>query len=210
MLTPAPPIREKTKTIVITILLIIAAENICVCQEFVQLWVLEKSLKEQLIKEREAEKEIYNFKEKGKWLKYVPNVGLQFGLPSVTWGTGTVYKIKNDKQIKAAALQSLEQKYQARYEQELKSLQHEYKKYRVKFQQLIRAEARIMNDSLIFAIHEEAYAKNEIAPLEFYTKRKAYFSTLEVLEKQREELELFKLSIYQTAYFTREEIGKLD
>ena len=210
MLTPAPPIREKTKTTVITILLIIAFQKICVSQEFVQLWVLEKSLKEQLIKEREAEKEIYNFKEKGKWLKYVPNVGLQFGLPSVTWGTGTVYKIKNDKQIKAAALQNIEQKYQARYEQELKSLQHEYKKYEVKKQQWIRAEARHLNDSLIFTIHEEAYSKNEIAPLEFYTKRKAYLSALDALDKIRDDLELFKLSIYQIAYFTREEIGKLD
>lgn len=152
-----------------------------------------------------------DIKQKKKWLKYLPTVGLTYTLdgkprPAVSWSSNLLYSSQKDKAQVLAKKQSIYKKNQLALKKEklrLKNLlqQHHFLEQDISFFQDI-----FKYDLQLFDIKKDQANKIEIPPSELLKatqalKKKEY----DIFQKQRELLELESQILITAKYFNQNE-----
>jgi len=201
MFTPRTPRLGNIKAIIVSgIFLLIFFE--CNSQDKIQLISLdslEQSLKDYYGRSWQAERENFLAVSKGEIWAKLPSIGIQFGLPSVQFGTKDIYNIKQSKREKKAALVSLDLKYRVQFNEALQGLEIEYNKVRIQLEKLEYLEKSIELEEQIFKIHEEAFQKRELAPLEYLNRRKSFENVKSNYEIEKREVQIQILELYKIA-----------
>ena len=169
--------------------------------EIVSLDSLENSLQYYYNLSWTAERSEFIKGEKGKGLNYIPTVGLQFGLPAVSFGTDKIVQMRNDKRNRIAKLESIDKKYFIIYNEMLQKLRIEYKKLEIEKRKIAAKEKLFEIESKLFLINKEGFEKLEITPEAFLNKEKVYLQKEENIEIIKLEYEIKILEIYELAKF---------
>lgn len=165
-----------------------------------------------------AERQEWEIKEKGKVLKYVPDIGFTFGLPSVNLGTGKILTARNQKELIKQKIKNLE------FDNAL-NMNDELGKSKLKHENIINLLSEVYRDKEIlkverdlFGIYQKQYDNKEIPPSEYLSRKKTYLSVIQQfrlrIENIRKEIHLLKLdSHYQMfseeIYLTAEDCDML-
>ena len=85
---------------------------------------LEQTLRQHFLKTVEALVEEFNYKEKGKILKYLPSLGYNFIIqsPHLSYNTGALYAAINDQYIKEVKIRSIRRYIELTLQAELEKL----------------------------------------------------------------------------------------
>ncbi len=170
---------------------------------------LERSLRAYLHEEWKVERSQYEFNQKGKLLKFLPSVGVGMGMPQVSYSTQTLFTVLEDKKRREAAIQAIDRKFQLAYNDELNSLRIQHAKLRIQKERLKFQAQAMETDQKIFAIHQEAFAKKEMKPLEFLQKKKGRedLQNSLVLAGQSFQIQVLELEEKAHAGLTSGELG---
>lgn len=200
--TPRPRI-----ILMIAVMLVSLSSTITKAQiiysEAASLDTLEASLKYWHNQKWQAERgELIEGKSK-KWWYYLPSVGLQFGLPSIQFGTGTLAVIDRDKRLIAARLEGIDRKAQLDYNTELQQLRLGYQLVLIQARKegmlkLIRAK-----EKEIFQIQIEGYQKKGITPEEFKNEELKNLRAEQVLDNFSTDIQIQVLHLYQLAHWAQ-------
>jgi len=143
-------------------------------------------------------------KQKMKWLKYLPTVGVTYTLegkprPAISWSSTLLYASQKDKAQIVAKKQSIHKKNQLVLEKEKLRLKNLLRKYHFLEQDLSFLENLFEYDQQLFQIKKDQAKKIQIPPSELLKaqqvlKKKEY----DVFQKQRALLEL-EIQILQVA-----------
>jgi len=136
---------------------------------------LELALKKYHNRLWQAERLEYINLNKKKWWYYLPSFGIQFGLPSVTFGTGTLATIDRDKVIKKQKLKSIDLNREVEFNKQLTELHSRYAILEVKVDRLKTHEIIRDKERALFDIYLESLSKHDMTPEEFKLKELAYF-----------------------------------
>lgn len=148
-----------------------------------------------------AKRKEYDYKIKGSWTKYVPNVGLTFGLPSVSWSPNTIFETGNQKRLLRAKLASLDADYAHKLNKALADLRIEYQKIQIQIQAHRQAQDLFKIKTEIFDIVEAQNKAHEIIPADYLTKKLAYQEAKTALNKQEKDLQVQILELYKNASY---------
>lgn len=137
-----------------------------------------------------------------KWWYYLPSVGLQFGLPSVQFGTGTLAVMDRDKRLIRARLEAIDRKAVLAYNTDLQLLRIAYQSTLLKSKELGWLQIIRAKEKEIFQIQIEGYQKKGITPEEFKNEELKNLRAEKVLDDfstaiAQEVLSLYKLAHYQ-------------
>jgi hypothetical protein len=135
---------------------------------------LQLSVKTYHNKKLTAELQELEIKDKGKILKYLPTVGLTFGLPSISWGTEKIANIKQQKAIIEAKRKSLEMDNTLKMNDDLGKLSIMYHNINYLISNIDSDKELIQVEKDLFQIYEKQYQNHEITPTEYLQKKKAY------------------------------------
>lgn len=101
-----------------------------------------------------------------KWWYYLPNIGIQFGFPSITAGTSQLVNIDQTKQQNRAKLAAIVSQGLLDYRTELHQLRNMYEALKVEQDALTYSQTTQHLENRLLNIAEEANAKKEIKPVE--------------------------------------------
>ena len=134
---------------------------------------LETSLRRHFIDLAEALIEEFNYKEKGKVLKYLPSLGYNFitNSPHISYNTSALYAAINDEYIKEAKIKSIRKAMQNSFQAELKKLHKHYANLEADIDYYNQALQLYHINQEIFSIKQQQYQNLEIAPLEFLSSQ---------------------------------------
>jgi len=164
-------------TVLIVLLLsygkVYGQERLAITDLIVEKTELETFLRRHFIDLAEALIEEFNYKEKGKVLKYLPSLGYNFitNSPHISYNTSALYAAINDEYIKVAKIKSIRKAMKNSFQAELKKLHKHYAN--------LEADIDYYNQSLqlyhinqeIFSIKQQQYQNLEITPLEFLSSK---------------------------------------
>jgi len=111
---------------------------------------------------------------KTKWWYYLPNIGFQFGLPSVNAGTNQLVSIDQTRQQNRVKLASIMSQGLLDYQTDLHQLRSMYTVVQISRDADIEQETSWATIQKLFEIKQEANRKKEISPEEFYTALLSY------------------------------------
>lgn len=130
---------------------------------------LTASTRRYYLRKMESEMTEFSYREKGKWLKYMPRLGFSLirFFPIADYDTRLLYEAKNDRVRKNAKLQSIQQKNELAFQKTVNSLKSLYR--------LLQAKINYYNASLTvdklktqhLAIIEQQYQNAEIRPTQY-------------------------------------------
>ncbi len=134
---------------------------------------LDTSLRRHFIDLAEALIEEFNYKEKGKVLKYLPSLGYNFitNSPHISYNTSALYAAVNDEYIKAAKIKSIRKAMQNSFQAELKKLHKHYANLEADIDYYNQALQLYHINQEIFSIKQQQYKNLEITPLEFLSSQ---------------------------------------
>lgn len=148
-----------------------------------------------------ATAEEYQFEERGRWLKYIPSVGIGYTLgakddgslgtvirPSVSINTSLIYQVQQDRRAQQAKLRSIQQTGTLDYQDDLRQLKALLDEHHSATVDLQFATEIMEIDSSIFDLTQRQYDQLEIAPSQFLPKLKAFRKQQYDLFLRREEL----------------------
>lgn len=104
---------------------------------------------------------------KGRIWLYLPDVGIQFGLPSVNLSTRQIKQAVTKEKARKKKIESIRQKLEIQLNKEVIRLRQKHKLYTFKLELLQVAQEKQEIRNQIFEIYEEAYSKKEMDPLEY-------------------------------------------
>ncbi|MVM42247.1 hypothetical protein GO730_38775 [Spirosoma sp. HMF3257] len=105
---------------------------------------------------------------KMKWWYYLPNIGFQFGLPSVTAGTSQLITIDQTKQQNRVKLAAIITQGLLDYQTELHQLRSMYAAAQIERDAVDELNTSWNTENKIFEIAKEAHQKQEINPVDYY------------------------------------------
>lgn len=156
----------------------------------------------------------FQIQEKGKWLKYIPNIGFGYNLstnqegqltsklrPSLSFSTNIIYKVLNDKQNRLAKIQSIQQKHQLDYQQAKQQLQQQLKLYQILKQDIQYLKQLNEVDQQLFEIATHQFTKAELAPSAYLPKKRMFMQKQYELFKKEQELESLEQEVLGMARF---------
>lgn len=143
----------------------------------------------------------FQISEKGKWLKYIPSIGIGYTLgtgnedelknilrPSISFNTGIIYKVKQDKEVRRAKMAGIKKQLVLALEKEKLHLQTLLRKYRDRQEELAFLEKLQEIDSQLFEIASIQFTNAELAPSAYLPKKRAYLQKQYSLFKLQQEL----------------------
>lgn len=159
----------------------------------------------------ESELAELNTKQKKKWLKYLPTVGLTYTLdgkprPAVSWSSTLLYSSQKDKAQVLAKKQSIYKKNQLALDKEKLRLKNLLRQHHFLEQDISFLKDLFIYDQQLFDIKKDQANKIEIPPSELLKatqalKKKEY----DIFQKQRELLELESQILITAKYFNQNE-----
>lgn len=137
-----------------------------------ELPVYEASLKQYYSRKWQVDQKEFTQINRKKWWYYLPSVGIQFGMPSVQFGTGTLAQIDRDKATSRAKLEAMEARARLEYNEALLQLRVMYRKLRIEMLTVENDDWRLLPViyGRIIDIHNEAFNDQKMTPLEHLTK----------------------------------------
>lgn len=148
-----------------------------------------------------AEREAYQYKLKGSWTKYVPNIGLTFGLPSISWSPNAIFETGNIKRQLKAKLKSIDLDYTNRLNKAIADLRIEYQKLQIQIQDYQQEKELFQIKTEIFEITENQNQNHEILPADYLNKKLEHLKEKTNLQKQKTDLLLKRLELYKFASY---------
>lgn len=165
-------------SIVVTFVLIGAN---CLSQELKPLLTYENSLHEFYMAQRHAQREEFKeFKEKPIW-KYLPDVGLQFGLPSIQFRVSNYFQFKRDQHLLNAKVKSIDAKLQLEMNEQIQALRIAYQKLQLDAEKMKLAKGRQVFLERLHAIDVECCKRNECTPEECHKSELAFYQAIETI-----------------------------
>lgn len=161
----------------------------------------------------------WEVKEKGKVLKYLPNIGFTFGLPSVSLGTDKILTAKQQKEVIKAKKKSLELEHTLNLNDDLGKIKIMYQNINYLLSNIYSEKELIQVEKDLFEIYEKQYKNHEITPTEYLQKKKAYLvvnqgfrNKIEDIRKLINELLLFAHfgTPQEEIYFTLDDCDMLE
>lgn len=128
--------------------------------------IYEQSYRLFMQKKWTAERKEFVVVNKKKWWYYLPGVGYAFGLPTANLNTGLLAQIDRDRTLLAARLTSLDSRYQVEFVESLQRIRIEYRKLRVRSQQIERERQLLSKLHGIQLIHTDAFNNQTMTPEE--------------------------------------------
>lgn len=158
-------------------------------EELPTLEELETSLKTYHNKLWLADRNEYLALKKKKWWYYLPSVGIQFGLPSVQFSTGTLAIIDRDKNIRAAKLKSIDLSRELEFNKQLQELRNKYRILEIHNQRISTLTLIKNKEHEIFKIYIEATVKKDMTPEEFKLKELKYLREIDTFDNYQSTVE---------------------
>lgn len=158
---------------------------------------LKLSLQDFYRRKTTAEQQQYKYKQKWRWLKYLPSVGYSFFLntPIVSYNTNEVYNAINDKHIIRAQCESLSQINETLYNEDLTEVKYTVEILRDRIQQY-NSQLMIFDlEKKRYEIVEKSYTNKEITPTEFITKQIDYNNFQGQLRKEYTDIKILRNEI---------------
>jgi len=156
----------------------------------------------------ESELEEFKGKQKMKWLKYLPTVGVTYTLdgkprPAISWSSTLLYSSQKEKAQIQARKQSIYKKSQLALEKDKLRLKGLLRKHQFLEQDISFLQNLFKYDQQFFEIKEDQADKIQIPPSELLKaeqalKKKEY----DIFQKQRELLELESQILITAKYFS--------
>lgn len=152
-----------------------------------------------------SEREEFLNLSKKKWWYYLPTVGLQFGLPSVQFGTGTLAVIDRDKISRNQKLKSIDLRRKTDFNDQLTALHSKYailkiRAARIKTLKVIRDRKREL-----FDIYLESWSKKDITPEEFKIKELSFFESDLAFDTYRDQVLVEALELFAFCHLNEEQ-----
>jgi hypothetical protein len=145
-------------------LLIFLFVGVSQSQELQTLKTYENSLVKFYRLQRTAEREEFkDFKEKPIW-RYLPDVGLQFGLPSVQFRLSNYFEYKRDQHLVKSKLRGIDAKMQLEMNERVQDLRIAYNKLALNLKKLELAQGRLAYLEKIYAIDKECCGMQNCTP----------------------------------------------
>ena len=170
---------------------------------------LEASLQRYHNRRWTAERSEYTYKQKGRFLNYLPSVSFiplsrtdRVSLtPVLSLNTNSVFNYLQQKRQQKTKLQALDRKAQLTFNEDLTKLRLLYA--RIQHETIALSQTNILAEieKKQFAIYQEAFAKLELSPLNFLEKEKHYQAFLLSLNQKKEAIYLLILEIRQLAQY---------
>lgn len=148
-----------------------------------------------------ADRAEYTDLQRGKNWAMIPNVGLAFGLPSVSLNTGQIANYKQRQGETKAKLKSLELRYEVLLNEALNSLSIEIEKAQLEEQKLFILSGVAGIKKKIFDIHQEAFDKRAMKPLDYYREKLAYETTQQEYQIAIRTYQLVVLNVEKLAHY---------
>lgn len=149
---------------------------------------LQASVRAYHTKKFEAEVKELDIKDKGRVLRYLPIVGLTFGLPTVSWGTEKIANMKQQKAMIQARKQSLEMDNSLKMSDDLGKLSIMYHNINYLISNIDSDKELMQVEKDLFEIYEKQYQNHEITPTEYLQKKKAYLLVNQQYRNKIEEI----------------------
>jgi hypothetical protein len=158
--------------------------------EVPNLQILEISLRDFHLRKVNGIESEFKFSEKGKFVNYLPSVGLFDGKPTLGFSASQVFAVVKDSRLRKAKLKSISRIGVLEYNEELQRLRLNYEKLKSDLEEISGLGSELMQvetikksalknekelleiDRDIFAIHKEAFEKKELEPLRFLQFKK--------------------------------------
>lgn len=139
---------------------------VSISQELKPLIGYENSLRDFYKLKRHSQREEFKeFKAKPFW-KYLPDIGLQFGLPSIQFRLSNYFQYKHDQHLQRIKLLSIDSKAQLEMNEKIQELRIDYQKLVIQQQRLSLAQAKLAKQMALFSIQYECCNRNECTPEE--------------------------------------------
>lgn len=105
---------------------------------------------------------------KTKWWYYLPNIGIQFGFPSITAGTNQLVQIDQTKQQNRVKLAAIISQANLEYQGEIHKLRVLYTEAQLERDIVGELQTSFRLEDKILDIKKEAFEKKEMNPVEYY------------------------------------------
>ena len=170
---------------------------------------LEASLQRYHNRHWTVERSEYTYKRKGSFLNYLPSVSFiplsrtdRVSLtPVLSLNTNFVFNYLQNKRQQKAKLQALDRKARLTFNEDLTKLRLLYARIQHETAALYQTNILAELEKKQFAIYQEAFAKREVSPLDFFEKEKHYQAFLLSLNQKKEAIYLLILEIRQLARY---------
>ena len=211
MFTPHTP-RPLFIAVLATLLLVRAHIGIGQNVKLFPLTEYENSLRQYHTAKIQAQCVEFAAKTRTKWWYYLPNIGVQFGLPSVNAGTNQLVQIDQTRQQNKVKLASIKSQGLLDYRTELHQLRSMYTVMQIERDTQTELETSWRTIHSIYQIAEEAHTKKEIKPSEYYQSLLTYQQAFSATEARRiaYELKVVELSKFARYGFPTETLPEID
>ena len=102
--------------------------------------------------------------------------------------TGTLAQIDRDRNVMAAKLLSLDQRYLVEFVESLARIRFEYRKLLVQYEQIERERQGLKRLYGIMAIHNEAFNSQKMAPVDHLRETYSYEQAINQYKRRKSEL----------------------
>jgi hypothetical protein len=170
-------------------------------QELKSLKMYEKSLIGFYRLQRTAEREEFkDFKEKPIW-RYLPDVGLQFGLPSVQFRLSNYFEYKRDQHLIKSKLRGIDSKMQLEMNEKIQDLRIAFSKLELDLQKLKLAQGKIVFLEKLRAIDEEYCRSFECSPEQCHEPELSFYQAIEIIKLREVDYKIGILEIERSAKY---------
>jgi hypothetical protein len=170
-------------------------------QRLKSLKMYEKSLIDFYRLQRTAEREEFkDFKEKPIW-RYLPDVGLQFGLPSVQFRLSNYFEYKRDQHLIKSKLRGIDSKMQLEMNEKIQDLRIAFSKLELDLQKLKLAQGKIVFLEKLRAIDEECCRSFECSPEQCHESELSFYQAVEIIKLREVDYKIGILEIEQLAKY---------
>jgi hypothetical protein len=134
-------------------------------------FVYESSIKEYWIQKWKSERIGLKEANEKQIFQYLPQFGITFGLPSISWNPANILQAKRDKKLLEMQLQSHDKKYELIIKEELQKAKNEYIKFQIFDKALNRLKREVDHKTLFFNdFTSKEHFDKIITPKEFRQK----------------------------------------
>ncbi|MFK7936941.1 MAG: hypothetical protein AB8G22_25730 [Saprospiraceae bacterium] len=150
----------------------------------------------------------FQISERGKWLKYIPSLGIGYSLgtdeagnlknvlrPSISYNTNVIYRVRQDQELRRAKMESIQRTATLQYENEKRQLEGLLRRYHHAESELEFMEQLHQIDTELYEIATVQFHAAEIAPSVYLPKKKTFLEKTFRLLQQRQLVEQLQIEI---------------
>jgi len=170
-------------------------------QELKSLKTYENSLVQFYRLQRTAEREEFkDFKEKPIW-RYLPDVGLQFGLPSVQFRLSNYFEYKRDQHLIKSKLRGIDAKVQLKMNEKIQDLRIAFRKLELSLDKLKLGRGKLIYLKRLHAIDQECCRTENCTPGQCHRFDLNYYQATEAIKLKEMDYKIDVLELERMAKY---------